>query len=200
MPRFIRSCAVSLLVLLSACQNPPEVSKYTAPRFTQAQPFGIDVASMEVIAEYQSPMQKPHVEHLFPVTPADSVRIWAKDRLRTVGGEGRLEVIIKDASVKEVELPRTQGIKGAFTKDQSERYDARVEVQLRIYRGSGVSVADVEATATRSQTIAENASPAERDRLFWEMNNQLMKDLDRELDRNISRYFTSYLQYAGPNR
>ena len=47
---------------------------------------------------------------------------WLAVAALVLGTARRARVRIIDASVKEVELPKTQGLTGAFTTDQAERY------------------------------------------------------------------------------
>lgn len=192
--------AMAVPFALAACQQTylPAGEELS---FKHYSPIEIDVATVDVVDEYRAPLAKPNVEHLFRTPPAEAMRIWIADRVRPVGGERRLEVIIKDAGVIEVPLPRTQGIKGTFTKDQSERYDAKLEVEMRIYGSrSALSEASIHVTATRGRTIAENASVAAREQLFDRITRELMEAMNAELEKNIFAYFGNYVHFSGSRR
>lgn len=185
---------------LAACQPTPLPAQEEIS-FKHYSPIDLDVATVDIVDEYRAPLAKPNVEHLFSTPPAEAIRIWIADRIRPVGGERRLEVIIRDASVIEVPLPRTEGIKGAFTKDQSERYDAKLEVEMRIYGArSALSEASIHVTATRGRTIAENASVAKREQLFDRITRELMDAMNAEMEKNIFAYFGNYLHFSGSHR
>jgi hypothetical protein len=184
------------LLLPSACQPTAQMPNLAPPSFAQMTPINLDVANIEVIDEYTPPMKAPNVEQFFAVTPEEAVHLWVRDRLRAVGSARTLQVIVKDASVVEKSLPRTQGVKGAFTNDQAQQYDARLEVEMRIYSDRAISDASINVVATRTRTIAENASVAEREKLFHDMLNELMASLNAELEKNIYQYFGNYISYA----
>lgn len=192
-PLKILFCIMMGLVL-ARCQQTALSSPLTPPGFTEKPALTLNVASIDIVEEYQPTFHAPYVEHLFSTTPAQGIRIWANDRLRASGTAGRLEIIIHDASVKEVPLPRTQGLKGFFTSDQSERYDGRIQVSMRLYDGVKVmSAAEVEAEITQSRSIGEDATLAERERLFNELNKEMLARMDQELEQNMRQYFGSYL-------
>ncbi len=101
-----------------------------APRiaFAQVAPIKLDVREIEVERAYQPPHAAPNVEHLFAVPPAAAATLWAVDRLVAVGPLGRARFIVREASVVEIPLEQSGGLTGAFTTEQSERYDARLVV------------------------------------------------------------------------
>lgn len=165
----------------------PEISFAGQPKLT------LDVFKVEMAYDYLPPAAKPHVDHLFPVPPADAVARWAGDRL-AASGRGRLaRVVVKDASVIEVPLEKTGGIKGWFTTDQSERYDATLEVVVEIRSDVGRE-AFASARVKRSQTIEEGASPAKRREVWYAMTGKLLADMDKELERAMRQYLAVYLR------
>ncbi len=194
--RLFSAAALSLTLILAACQEPAGIAPFSAPSFAQSTPIQLDVAIIEVIDEYQPPMKSPNVDQFFAVTPAEAVRSWARDRLRNVGGTRTLQVVIKDASVVQKNLPTAKGMQGAFRDDQAERYDARLEVELRIYGTGAMSEANISTVATRSLSVSEKASLADRERAFQTILNDLMASINAELEKNIYQYFGQYISYA----
>ncbi|MCC7049288.1 MAG: hypothetical protein IT562_21430 [Alphaproteobacteria bacterium] len=165
----------------------PEITFISQPKLT------LDVQRVEVARDYVPPGTKPNVEHLFPVTPSDAVARWAGDRLAAAGRGRLLRVVVKDASVVEVPLEKTGGIKGWFTTDQSERYDATLEVVVEVRSDVGRE-AFATARVKRSQTIEEGASPDKRREVWYAMTEKLMADLDKELERSMRQYLAVYLR------
>lgn len=189
--------AAVFILALTGCQEPPNVPRGDQLSFSQYQPFKMNVASIEFVDEYRSSGQKPNVELQFPTPPAEAMKIWVRDRVKAIGSENTMQVIIKDAGVKETALPRTEGLKGVFTNDQAFRYDARLAVEIRIYSASSaLSTASVSAAATRMATLPENASVVKRDALFNDMTRGLMDHLNAELERGFNTYFTDYISYS----
>lgn len=167
--------------------------KYPEITFVNSPSIAIDVQQVEITREYVPRGAKPNVEHLFPVTPNDAVTRWVGDRLVPVGRSRLVRVVVKDASVIEVPLEKTGGIKGWFTTDQAERYDATMEVVVEIRSDVGRD-AYASARVKRSQTIEEGASPAKRREVWYAMTERLMADLDKELERSMRQYLSPYLR------
>jgi hypothetical protein len=168
---------------------PPEIS------FTRYQPIYLDVASIEIVDEYKPPMQEPYVEHLLPFTPVDTMRTWVKDRLRAVGLNKSLQVIIKEASVISTKLPLPED-KSSLTTIPNRRYDAKLVVEIRIYGTDAMSEASIFITSTQANVISEGASLIERQAIFHRMLYALMESANAELERQIFKYFSKYIAYA----
>ncbi len=194
---FRRSILTGLAVaaLAPALPGPlgAQEKKYPEITFVNSPSLAIDVQQVEIAREYKPPGTKPHVEHLFPVTPSDAVTRWVGDRLVPVGRSRLVRVVVKDASVVEVPLEKTGGIRGWFTTDQAERYDATLEVVVEIRSDIGRD-AYASARVKRSQTIEEGASPAKRREVWYAMTERLMADLDKELERSMRQYLSPYLR------
>jgi hypothetical protein len=182
-------------LLLVACETvPPPRPTFPDIRFTQKPPLRIDAAGLDIERAYRATLQAPNVEHLFPVTPERAMENWARDRLQPVGTSRRVRVRILDASVKEIELPKTPGVRGAFTTDQAQRYDATAEMTVDLMGERGFPERSVAAKASRSRTVPENITPNDRERVWYELTQALMTDLDAELERQIRANFGFYLQ------
>ncbi|HYC04018.1 MAG TPA: hypothetical protein VED40_12015 [Azospirillaceae bacterium] len=153
--------------------------------FTQGEPIVLDVAEIEVSNDYAPPMKEPNVEHMVPVTPAESVRLWVQDRLKAGGSSGRARVVIRRASVVEVPLERTGGIKGWFTKDQSERYEGRLEVEVHVDQPGRRFNGYTTASVVRTTSVAEDVSVAERERTWLTLVREMAQDLDQQLTAGI---------------
>jgi len=156
--------------------------------------FSLDVAVASITDEYQSPGQAPNVEHSFPITPTQAVHDWVTQRIKGTGKANQLEVVIKNASVIEETLPRTDGIKGFFTNDQTERYSGHVQLELKIYgERKGIPEAEIFVEAKRARTIGENATMQDREKLQFQIVNDLMQEINSQLEKNIPAYFGKYL-------
>jgi hypothetical protein len=185
-----------IAALLGACERDAARPVFPDIRFTDRPPIRLDAASVEVVDQFRPSFKEPNVEHLFPVTPAQAAGNWARDRLQATnpGAPRRVRFTIIDASVRETELPRTQGLRGAFTKDQAERYDASAEVQVDIMGPRGFAERTVSAKASRSQTVPEGITPNQREQAWYDLTRALMADLDRQLEQEIRANFNYYVQ------
>ncbi|MFM2044754.1 MAG: hypothetical protein RLY86_3330 [Pseudomonadota bacterium] len=152
--------------------------------FADKRPVTLAVAEVIVQSDYVPPVRDPYVDHLIPVTPTDAVRLWAQDRLRTGAADGTARIIVKEASVMEVPLERTEGVRGWFTKDQSERYTGKLTVEIVVDTpslGQGIASANV----SRSTTVPEDVSLAEREKVMLTLVRDLIRDLDTQLEPAI---------------
>jgi hypothetical protein len=181
-------------MVLSACIPPPRTADLSPPSFRDQPPIALDVAEIVVRTTYQ-PQGTGHVEQEFPTAPARGVELWAQERLKAVGGDGVLEVLIEDAGVIETAIPATPGIKGAVTRESSARYDARLAVELRLFKGDqSISKAHVNAHTALRREILEKSSVIEEQELFAAMTRELVRTLDKSLTHGMQEYFGNYLR------
>lgn len=145
----------------------------------------LDVAEIEVVNTYVAPLQPPNVEHTLSVTPAESVRLWVQERLKAGGTTGKLRVTIKQASIVEVQLPRTTGIKGWFTTDQTQRYDGTLSVGLQIEQPAKNFLGSTESTVTSSKSVSEDVTLDQRQVTWDVMVHEMARDMDSQLSQGI---------------
>jgi hypothetical protein len=186
---------VVLAVALSGCNSPPPRPAFPDIRFSGQPPFRLDVRDVAVKYEFVPSDQQPDVELWFPVPPSRALENWVQDRLRAVGTRGHARLVVLDASVKETELPRTQGLQGAFTVDQAERYDAALEARLEILGDRGYVDHAVSTRVSRSRTVPEGLTPNERDRIWYDMTVGLIRDFDESMGQNIQANLRAALQF-----
>ncbi len=180
--------ALFLSLSLTACENSlPEVS-YPQLRFNHLPAIKLDVAKIEILEKYQSPLQDPNVEHKLPLAPAMAMRNWAKDRLRAAGTNGIARFIIIDASVKAEALTKKKSLKAAFTIDQSTRYHARLSAKLEVETAAGLGRGFAEAKSSRQRTMPEDASINERDDALYIFVEAAAIDFDKAMAQNIEKY------------
>ncbi len=180
------------LGFLGACASdtPPSPRDMS---FANLPKINLYVSDFQIVEEYKSPMQSPHVDHLFPVPPSRSVGMWAKDRLVAKGGPLLGRIIIRDASVKETELPIAKGWRGWFKTEESHRYDGTLSVMIEIVRPDGYVEAYVSAKSDRSRTVLEDASATEKDNVWHELAKDMIMDINAELEKQININFAPIL-------
>ena len=134
------------------------------------------------------------MEHEFPVSPAAVASNWGRDRLRAVGQSGVARVVVRRASVVEVPLKRTTGVTGAFTRDQSERYDAIIDMMVELRDAAGNVRVTAESTAKRSRSVSENVSLIEREKIWFEMTETMMSDLNTALENQVRIHMKEWIR------
>jgi len=118
-------------------------------------------------------------------------------RYHTIGGvvrpgEAIMEIVpTQEKMVVEARLKPMGGIRGAFTTEQSERYDARLEVEIDAAGARGLRAANAVARAERSRTIPEDATLSERETLWYELSEKLMLDFDRAMEAQIRKHLAA---------
>ncbi len=182
------------LLVLAACQAPALPPPLPELTYSHLETINLDVGRIEIVEQYVPPLAAPNVEHEFPTPPATAMRQWAKDRLHAVGEIRTARLIIKNASAIETKLETRGGLRGAFTKDQSERYDVTLDVVLEVRGEDGAAVAFANAVVTRSKTVSEGISLSERERVFHGMTESLMDEVNSELEKNIRQFLVQFLR------
>tara|TARA_R110000787_G_scaffold226512_3_gene334321 strand:- start:81680 stop:82270 length:591 start_codon:yes stop_codon:yes gene_type:complete len=181
-----------IAIAVSGCASPP-APKFPDLRFTHMPKITLDVASIEIVDNFQS-AGAAHIEDRMPVSPETALRNWAQDRLEAGGVSGVAKFIINSAAVSETKLTKKGGITGAFTTQQSHRYDADLRVELRLEGVPRVSKAFAEANVTRSQTIGEDASINVREQMWFDLTESLMKDYDPLMSNSIRTHLSDLIR------
>ncbi len=192
MKKFQLGAALALVALLAGCETQVPAQALPDITFAHLAPLQLAVQRIEINTRFQSSLRAPNVEHTFPVPPARALERWAQQRLKATGGGAPARFTILDATVTETKLSRDTSMRGYFTKQQSERYDARVEAIIEIQDGPARGSAN--AIASRWTTIAEDASLNERERLKFDLIESLMKDFDAEVEKNVRRHLANWVR------
>jgi len=196
-PTRARRAVLAVLLVAAAAACAPTRPPAPAPvlTFDPRPPIVLDVARIEVVNDYVSPMAAPHVEQFATTPPAAAVRRWAEERLVAAGAAGAMRVVIEDARITETALPRTSGLQAVVRRDETERYDGRLAVRLEAARGDLTGTFSV--AAERSRTVGEGITLAEREAVLQEMVNAMAAEADRRLAEGLS---TTLAPFVGPRR
>ncbi len=180
-----------LLVVLGACQAPLPDPVARELRFDDLPPLRFDVAEVVIEQAYRSPLRPPNVEELFPVRPADAAVQWARDRIVAAGATRTLRFVVREASAIEEPLKVQGGIKGAFILEQATLTRTRIVIEAEII-DRGISQARARAEAERTATTPEKISPGERERAWFALTRDLMRDLNAQLEKTLGQVFQKY--------
>lgn len=104
-----------------------------------------------------------------------------------------LRVVIEDASVIEKSLKTTPGVEGFFKKEPAVTYDARMVLRFEMVDEAApdVILGHARVEASRSRTLLEGLSPADRDRAFFALTEDLMTDVSRGMQTTVRNTFGS---------
>ena len=186
--------AVGLALLPAACEPPAPAPVFAQLTYAHLGAIRLDVAKVEVVDQYVPPLKRPNVEHEFPITPAAAARRWAVERIKAAGTGRTARVIVRTAVVRVKTLPKSKDLRGLFTVQESERYDGELAMTIEIRSERGFREAFAEARATRSRTVLENISLNQRTKVYYEMTEGMMIDLNAELEKNIRTHLARFLR------
>jgi hypothetical protein len=189
-----RPLLIVFLLALAGCETPVNSRTFPEQTFQHLPLIALEVREINIVHLFELPLKAPHIEHEMPVPPHIAAERWVVDRLRATGTNGRAIVTIRDASVVEFHLKQLSGITGTFTTEQSERYDARVEVVIEVTDGKGLRSAKAVATSLRKRTVPENSTLRERRTLWYELTEKLMSDFNRTFEAQIRKHLTAFLK------
>lgn len=184
---------IAAAVLLAACAPSTPMPDPVGLAYLAHKPIQLNVSRVEVVKKYQSSSIPPHVENNFPVPPIAMLQQWVQDRLLPVGKSGYAVVTIEDASVIESALKGTPGLRGVFTADQSEQYDATMSVRIEIFDDCGTSKGFAYARTKGSRSVCENLTLGQRRQVWIVMMEKVMNSLDAELDLNVRNYLRDFV-------
>jgi hypothetical protein len=191
LPRLATTSAV-LAALLTACSMDDPSNRFAQLTYQHLPDINLDVGEIQIEQAYVTPGQPPNVDHIFPVQPKDAAVRWAQDRLVARGDRLAFRYIVREASVVETPLPVSGGITGMLTTDQSERYEARIVVEMQVLDGRQIQ-GSATAEVRRSLTVPEDSSLKEREQVWYRLTEHAMRDLDNQLEETIREAFFPYI-------
>ncbi len=184
--------SVFLFGLVAACALDDPQNRFAEITYAHKPEIRLDVGEVRVEQAYLAPGKDPNVEHRFPVRPNDAAVRWAQDRLEAEGDRLVFRYIVREASAVETALATESGVTGLLTTDQSERYEARIVIDMEVLDGRQVQ-GTARAEARRSVTVPEDISLREREAVWYKLTEDVMKDLDSQLEETIRSAFFPYI-------
>lgn len=182
----------AVALFMTACQ-PSAPARLGKPQFT-GPAFQITAMDIEMVKSAPNVAGDVQERYQFPTRLDSGIEQWAKDRLSLRGGENILKLDIQESSVIEEPLPVEEGFMGLFKNEQSSRYTARLRVSLALYSSDRPTArAGADGESTRTMTLPEGASVAERQQAFNDLVIKVLQDIDAELSKRIEQNFTPYL-------
>jgi hypothetical protein len=116
---------------------------------------------------------------------AEGLRALLRQRLRAAGGPGRLRAVITELAVEEELRPTPGGLAGLFRREPESRYALSAGVRLARLDERGLEQGHAVVLGSRARTIPAGATPAERDRIAFELVRDLIDDLDGALVQSL---------------
>jgi hypothetical protein len=86
-------------------------------------------------------------------------------------------------------------VRGAFTTDQAQRYDLSLACSLEILDDrTNIRQAFASAASTRFRTVPEGISINEREKVWFDLVEASMNDINAEMERQIRANMARFLR------
>lgn len=184
---------LAVALVAAGCDTPPLRYESTPLSFAALPPLVFDLDRIEVVERPAAP-HPDDVDHLLPTSPATAIGIWVNDRLRARGTVGALRVTVEEASARLTALETDVEFEDIFTKEQAERLDVALRVTIEAIDHNGEVNGSATAQASRSRTLAEGITLAERDRVYDKVIAALLHDYNASQETAIRQYLALYLR------
>ena len=191
----VRGARLLLVVgLLCACTSDYETFEPPPLDYSDREPFELAVERVTVDSVYRPAGAPPYVDHVMPVSPEAATRALLTRRLQAVGGADRLQGVILEASVQEEALEPVAGVRGYLTTEPAARLQGRIKVRIDRLDAAGMVTGSVSTAVERTRAVPEGVGYAERERIGYELVQDLVDDLDAGLSANIRESFAGLVR------
>lgn len=181
-------------ILLAGCANR---STGPAPRGGDptAPPLVFQLGSVEIVDDTGGAADQAGMAEAFATPPDQALRNWAALRLQeTSGRPGLLRFHMTAAQAERTSLDGTPGIKGWFTRDQTERVAITLAGRLEALRNDGSLIASATARAGSHRTFDEKTTPAEQRAGLDELLAATVAAFDREMQARVREDMAGVLE------
>ena len=178
--RYFSGLIIAGLLVLTGCVATPPVSppqKYDPAEFA---PLRVDARKLEIIENWQMPMEPPFIEHTLTPDLSSMVVDWAKYVLVPVGGSGEVVLDIAQASVQLSDLPQGTGLLDVFSDQQESKIRVDIVAKLMWIQPVGGKQGIVDVNAATTRTLSESSTPNDRQVAIREAMLEAVQLLDNE--------------------
>ena len=169
-----------LALLLSACMAtsaPPPKVTVSSDAFSSVP---LNARRLEIIENWQMPIEAPYIGHLQQPLPSSLVAEWASNVLTPAGGSGELILDISRASVTKVKLAKEVGLANSLSDQQDSKIKVEFEAQLMWLQPVGGAQAMIKLSSSYSMTIPESSSANDVQRAVNECLQVAIAGLDSQ--------------------
>ena len=188
--RLWSAIAATLLLLLIA-----PARAQTTISFADSRTIPVDAVTLEVRIPSPPPREYPYVGYLAPTPYSDVIHAWAAQRFALTGGSvNTLRVTMRQGSITEKLLPVTTGIAGWFKKEQGADYQGSLEVEVSIIDPNGQLLASADGRSWATESVAKNATQADREATWERLILRTFDNLDKELIPRVYEAMGAYVR------
>ena len=181
----------TLIFLIIGCQSPvnqvlPDLT------FRHLPAIPLKVSKINIIYKDDNKISASRVDQRMKTPPRKILGQWAKDRLQIGGVLNTANFVILDASIIETKLATNNTLYDFIKLEASERYDLKIKAQIIIKNDNQQILASSTSSASWSQTVREDASYVERQKIWFNMVEKSMKKFDEKMNEAITTYLGDY--------
>ena len=173
------------LLLLSSCTATSQKTVLPIYETTDFQPLRLDARKMEIIENWNMPMEPPYIEHTLSPNLSSMLVDWASRVLIPVGGSGEVVLDISQASVKITSLPRSEKLIDLFKDNQEVMVRADIKAKLIWIQPVGGKQAIIDLSATASSSMKETSTPNEREIAIREVMIEAVNLINQQAEVEI---------------
>ena len=190
----VLSIGLALFVPAACTATPPAAPTAFDITFQHREPIILRVSRVDVVDRHEPLLRAPRVEHLYDVTPASIIDRWAAERLKPVGAQGLVTLIVEEAGVIEERLPVSTGIGDLFRDEPDTRLTGVIRARFdHVDIGPPSQSRSVEILAEASVEVLESATLNERDLAYYRVVEKLAGEVDRVLTSEINKSMGSLI-------
>ena len=181
----------TLIFLIIGCQSPvnqvlPDLT------FRHLPAIPLKVSKIKIIYKDDNRIAESRVDQRMETPPRKILEQWAKDRLQIGGISNTATFVILDASIIETKLATNNTLYDFIKLEASERYDLKIKAQIIIKNDNQQILASSTSSASWSQTVREDASYVERQKIWFSMVEKSIKKFDEKMIEAIRGYLGDY--------
>ncbi|MBR86633.1 MAG: hypothetical protein CMM29_07540 [Rhodospirillaceae bacterium] len=181
----------SLIIFIIGCQSPvnqvlPDLT------FRHLSAIPLKVSKIKIIYKDDNSISESRVDQRMKTPPRKILEQWAKDRLQIGGISNTATFVILDASITETKLAKNNTLFDFIKLQASERYHLKIKAQIIIKNDNGQTLASSTSSASWSQTVREDTSYVERQKIWFNMVEKSMKKFDEKMNEAVTAYLGDY--------
>ncbi|MGB1182131.1 MAG: hypothetical protein ACPIDR_07120 [Candidatus Puniceispirillaceae bacterium] len=173
------------LLLLSSCTATSQKTVLPIYETMDFQSLRLDARKMEIIENWNMPMEPPYIEHTLSPNLSSMLVDWASRVLIPVGGSGEVVLDISQASVKITSLPRSEKLIDLFKDNQEVMVRADIKAKLIWIQPVGGKQAIIDLSATASSSMKETSTPNEREIAIREVMIEAVNLINQQAEVEI---------------
>ena len=186
--RFMLAAATAALIVLPGCSSTAVSGKPLAElSFGTVKPLYVSAANIDVINNYMPSADPQDVSSSMPTPPDIALRRWAERRLQAGPGTGTLKFVIESANVRRKHFGPQNTMQRWTGHGAHAQYDVTVKVSLGKETDAAMGGARHAMTVTRSVTVPDALSIAERETELQSFIEKLVADVDKAVTEVLTR-------------